>query len=123
MLKQRLEILKVGVIFNLLEMKKFCLIIVCSLFVLNSHAKGETKELILNEKLIFHTEQFNEPSLMTNHLRSQNSSLYLVSLKCWLFRKWVVRQLEKVSNNDRLIDETANELKKLCEIANDWGLI
>jgi hypothetical protein len=46
-----------------------------------------------------------------------------VSLKCWAFKVWIKRELRKVSDDDELINETADTLKELCELAKDFGLL
>jgi len=45
------------------------------------------------------------------------------SIKCWLFKKWVRKQANEVSDNDELIDEVVDALGDLCELANDYGLL
>lgn len=44
-----------------------------------------------------------------------------VSIKCWLFKKWIKGKLKEVSDDVELIDELADTLKGLCEIAKDLG--
>ncbi len=54
--------------------------------------------------------------------KNVNDSLeQITSLKCWLFKRWLKRELRKVSDDDELIDETVDTLKELCEIAKDLG--
>ena len=72
------------------------------------------------------TASFNENA--TNEIRGahvfktvNDSSEHITSLKCWLFKRWLKRELRKVSDDDELIDETVDTLKELCEIANDLG--
>ncbi len=36
---------------------------------------------------------------------------------------WIKRELRKVSDDDELINETADTLKELCELAKDFGLL
>ena len=50
-----------------------------------------------------------------------DSSEHITSLKCYLFKRWLQRELRKVSDDDKLIDETVDTLKQLCEILNDLG--
>lgn len=46
-----------------------------------------------------------------------------VSVKCWLFKKWLKSKLKQVSDDEELIEETASKFKELCEIANSLGFI
>ena len=52
-----------------------------------------------------------------------DSSEHVTSLKCYLFKRWLQRELRKVSDDDELIDATVDTLKELCEILNDLGLL
>lgn len=45
------------------------------------------------------------------------------SVKCWIFKKWVRRQANAVSDDQELIDEVVDALGDLCELANDYGLL
>ncbi len=45
------------------------------------------------------------------------------SVKCWAFRVWLKAQLKEISDDEELINETADALKELCEIANDLGWV
>lgn len=46
----------------------------------------------------------------------------VVSITCSLFRAWVKRKLNSVSDNKQLINETADAAKELCEMAKDLNL-
>ncbi|NOR26960.1 MAG: hypothetical protein GQ540_00350 [Lutibacter sp.] len=60
---------------------------------------------------------------VTGEINLNNSPVSVVSAKCWAFRIWLKHQLKEISDDEELIDETADALKELCEIASDFGWI
>ncbi|HSQ46830.1 MAG TPA: hypothetical protein VLM44_07935 [Lutibacter sp.] len=101
-------------------MKKIILSLV---FVFASVAMVNAENMEGFENPLIEQFQINQ----TNHLNMIEHVNFkaegIESIKCWAFRVWVKAQLEEISDDEELINETADALKELCEIANDLGWI
>ncbi|MBI9041874.1 hypothetical protein [Lutibacter sp.] len=98
-------------------MKKIILSIV---FVFASFAMVNAeniKEIPNPMKLQFQINQLNMIEYINYDLNG------IESAKCWAFKIWIKAKLKEVSDDEELINETADSLKQLCEIANDLGWI
>ena len=104
-------------------MKKLFIAFAFMLMSSLSYANDNSQKLI--EENIYTLNEISEITLNGEQvlITFNQSSEAVVSLKCWAFKQWVKKKLREVSDNDELIDETADALKEICEKLNDWGLI
>ena len=81
-----------------------------------------TNVKIENKVVITSIENLNVIELYTQYkLTTQTEASG--SIKCWLFGKWLRSQLNNVSNDTTLINQTVTAAVSLCNIIDDLGFI
>ena len=76
--------------------------------------KEDSLYSLCNDFLFISDNSMNQPDLFVDDY---------FSLKCWVVKKWVVMKAREVSDDEELIQELADAVKAICEVANDLGLI
>jgi hypothetical protein len=80
------------------------------------------KSQITNKIAITSIENLNVLELYTQY-KLTTPAVKTGSIKCWLFGKWLRSQLNDVSNDTALINQTVNAAVALCNIVDDLGII
>ncbi|NEW79149.1 MAG: hypothetical protein GZ086_06910 [Gelidibacter sp.] len=98
-------------------------IILGMLFVFASFEMVNAENMEGFENPLIEQFQINQ----TNHLNMIEHVNFktegIESIKCWGFKIWIREKLREISDDEELINETADALKELCEIANDLGWV
>jgi hypothetical protein len=80
------------------------------------------KSQITNEIVITSIENLNVLELYTQY-KLTAPVVKIGSVKCWLFGKWLRSQLNDVSNDTTLINQTVEAAVALCNVFDNLGII
>jgi hypothetical protein len=103
----------------------FAIIAINGISRANSIATQEiaTNYVKIEEKVsITSIEKLNVIELY-DQFKVSNQMVETGSVKCWLFGRWLRKQLSEVSNDTALINQTVEAAVALCNIIDDLGFI
>lgn len=81
--------------------------------LVGTFAFANNSETIITEENVVSLNEMSKTELLEES----------VSLKCWAVKQWVKAKASEVSDDDELIDELADVVYELCEIAKDLDWI